>query len=275
MKETIFYLEGRGGMYLFHFFVYNLGGLYYISNNIFNHRGVVNTSVLLDDKSNIVGSPTRELRCPIKIHMKDVLPFQEETFNIINDKFQLITDLNTVSDYEIISIYGETCLKNVCDNPKIIYPFLRNLFTERLKYNVIPGKRIYITRKNSESYHGGILKRHMLNENEIIEKFKKYDIQYIYLEDYSIHDKIKLFMESELVISAHSGALTMSLFLNENSKLIEIVKEGTRGFQHCHYIDMCKTLGLNYNRYDDIVEDENGNFILNFDKFEIFLNKII
>lgn len=82
-------------------------------------------------------------------------------------------------------------------------------------------------------------------------------------------------MESELVISAHSGALTMSLFLNENSKLIEIVKEGTRGFQHCHYIDMCKTLGLNYNRYDDIVEDENGNFILNFDKFEIFLNKII
>jgi len=34
MKETIFYLEGRGGMYLYHFIVYNLGGLYYIINNI-------------------------------------------------------------------------------------------------------------------------------------------------------------------------------------------------------------------------------------------------
>jgi len=28
-KETIFYLEGRGGQYIFHFFIYNLGGLYH------------------------------------------------------------------------------------------------------------------------------------------------------------------------------------------------------------------------------------------------------
>ena len=89
MKETIFYLEGRGGMWIYHFVIYNLGGLFYIINNIFNNRGSPNTSVLLDDKSNIVEVPTSEIKFPIKIYMKDVLPFQREAFEIIKDKFEL------------------------------------------------------------------------------------------------------------------------------------------------------------------------------------------
>ena len=34
MKETIFYLEGRGGMWIYHFIIYNLGGLFYIVNEL-------------------------------------------------------------------------------------------------------------------------------------------------------------------------------------------------------------------------------------------------
>ena len=167
MKETIFYLEGRGGMYLYHFFVYNLGGLFYIINNIFNKRGPTNSSVLLDTNSKIVDSPSN-YTMPIKIHMKNILPFQREAFEIIKDKFELIEDLNSIPDYEIVSIYGETCIHNICDNPQIIFPFLRQLFLKRLHYDVIPGKRIYITRKNSEIQHNGVLKRFILNENEVI-----------------------------------------------------------------------------------------------------------
>ena len=54
MKETIFYLEGRGGIYIYHFFVYNLGVLFYIINKQYNIRGGINTSVLMEDKSKIV-----------------------------------------------------------------------------------------------------------------------------------------------------------------------------------------------------------------------------
>ena len=43
-KQTIFYLEGRGGMYIFHFFVYNLGGLYHILNKEYNNRHYDNSS---------------------------------------------------------------------------------------------------------------------------------------------------------------------------------------------------------------------------------------
>ena len=278
MKYTIFNLEGRGGMYLYHFFVYNLGGLFYIINNKFDIRGPENTSVLFHDKSAMVDKPsnyTTTTTNPIKIHMKNILPFQRETFDIIKDDFELIEDLNKITDYEIVSIYGETCTHSICDNPNIIYPFLRQLFLKRLNYEVIPGKRIFITRKNSESQHDGLLKRCMLNEDEMKTMLEKYNIEYIQLENYSMHEKIKLFMESEVIISTHSGCLTLCLFVNVNTKIIEILNTGTHGFNHSHYIGICNTLGLNYNRYTDISEDHNGNFNLNLSKFEDFLNNFI
>jgi capsular polysaccharide biosynthesis protein len=274
MKETIFYLEGRGGMYLYHFFIYNLGGLFYIINNKYNHRGQQNTSILFDNKSKIVEKPSN-YTYPIKIYIKDILPFQRETFEIIKDKFELIENLSVLEDYEIVSIYGETCILNICDNPKTIFPFLRQMFLKRLSYDVIPGKRIFITRKNSESQHNGVLKRYILNENEVRLFFQNNNFEIIQLENYSMYEKIKLFMESEVIISTHSGCLTLCLFVNVKTKIIEILNRGTVGFDHSHYIGICNTLGLNYNRYTDISEDHNGNFNLDLSKFEKFLNNFI
>jgi hypothetical protein len=274
MKETIFYLEGRGGSYLYHFFTYTLGGLFYISNGIYNVRGKENSSILLDDKSKISDIPNN-ITVPIKIYIKDLLPFQIEAFEIIKDKFELVQDLKTIPDYEIVSIYGETCVRSVCDNPNKIFPFLRQLFSDKLYYDVIPGKRIFITRKFSESYHNGLLKRYIINENKIMKNLKKYNFEFVQLEDYNLHDKIKLFMQSEMIVSSHSGALTFSMFMNKKSNLIEILNQGTDGFLHKHYIEICNSLNLNYNRYTDIKEDLNGNFNLNCDEFEIFLNKFI
>lgn len=275
MKQTIFYLEGRGGMWIYHFFVYNLGGLFYIMNKKYNIR-VPNTSVLLEDKRKIVSQPTTEVTFPIKIYMKDVLPFQREAFEIIRDKFELIEDLSTMSDYEIVSIYGETCASDaVSDNQKFIYPYLRNLFTERCNYQMIPGQRTFITRKNSESQHNGTLKRCILNENVAMVMLRKYNFNFIQLEDYTMKEKIKLFMESEVIVSSHSGSLTLTLFADKKAKIIEVLNHGTRGFPHHHYIAICNTLNLNYNRYSNIVEDTNGNFNINVDDFEKYLLKLL
>ena len=189
MKQTIFYLEGRGGLHLYHFYIYNLGGLYYILNKIYNYRGNSNTSVLLDDTIKTVEFPTTDITFPIKIYIKQILPFQKEAFEIIKDKFILIEDLSKIEDYEIISIYGETAINSICDNEHIIYPFIRNLFLEKMNYDIIPKKRIFITRKNCELYHNELLKRMIINENEIIEKLKKYNFEYIQLEDYNTYEK--------------------------------------------------------------------------------------
>ncbi len=277
MKETIFYLEGRGGRWIYHFFLYNLSGLYYIINEIYNYRGSSGTSVLLHDASKIVEKPSiKELTFPIKIHMKDIVPFQKETFDIIKDKVELIEDLSCINyDYEIVSIYGDTCEKSIGDNRTVTIPFLRNLFLERCHYHLIKGKRIYVTRKNSEPQHYGTLKRHILNEEELIKLLNKYNIEYIQLEEYSMLDKIKLFMESELIISPHSGCLTLLMFSNINSTVIEILNKGTDGFSHVHHIDTCNILGLNYKRYSNINEDQNGNFVLNMDEFEKYLIELL
>lgn len=274
MEETIFYLEGRGGMFLYHFFIYNLGGLYYILNGIYNLRGPTKTSILFDDVNKLIDLPTN-VSTPIKIHMKNLLPFQREAFDIIKDKFTLIEDLSDIQNYKIVSIYGETVINNYySDNPNVIFNFLRNLFLEKMNYDVVPKKRIFITRKNSEAQHGR-LKRAVLNENEFLETLKKYNFQLIQLENYNTHDKIKLFMESELIVSSNSSCLTLSLFANKKSNIIEILKNGDSGFPHEHYYNICKILGLNYNRYSNINEDDDGNFNIDVNDFEMFLRKFI
>lgn len=272
MKETIFYLEGRAGMYLYHFFVYNLGGLYYILNENYNTRGEPNTSVLLESDK-IVSNPSNKIEFPIKIYMKDILPFQRETFEIIKDKFELIEDLSNITDYEIVSIYGEPCVADgYSDNPTNIFPFLRNLFLEKMNFTIIPGKRIFITRKNSETQHCGILKRSVINETAFTEKLSKYGFEYVQLENYNTFDKIKLFMESEIIISPHSSALTLSLFANKNTKIIEILNNGDMHLSYNnHYRNIALHLGINYNRFSDINEDVYGNFNIDCNKFEEYL----
>jgi hypothetical protein len=274
-KQTIFYLEGRGGQWIFHFFVYNLGGLYYILNKEYNNSD--NDCVLLEDKSKIVPEPTTNISFPIKIYMTNVLPFQREAFEIIKDKFQLIEDLSLLDNYEIVSIYGETLKKGIVtgDNPEQVLPFIRNLFLEKCNYEMIKGKKIFITRKNSEIYHYGTLKRFILNEEEFKSMLQKYNFEYIQLEDYSIENKIKLFMESEIILSSHGGSLTLSLFANIKAKIIEIRNKGTDGFDHSHYIQIANYLGLNHNLYSNINEDSNGNFTINVEEFEKYLLTVI
>jgi len=269
---TIYYLEGRKGLYLYHFFIYNLGGLYYILNKKFI-RGPPNTSILLDIPT--IQEPTRDnnLTFPIKIHMKDILPFQREAFEIIKDKFELVEELPTSE--EIVSIYGEIQTKTgTSDNKEIIFPFLRNLFLEKCQYKMISGKKIYITRKNSEKQHYGVLKRHILNEPNFIELLNKHNIEYIQLENYSMQNKIKLFMESELIISPHSSCLTLLLFANQKSKIIEITNKGTVGFSNHHMLEIANVFELNFHRYSNINEDYNGNFNIDINDFEKYLSTI-
>jgi capsular polysaccharide biosynthesis protein len=267
--KTIFYLEGRGGNYLYHFFIFNLGGLYYIEKKQYNIRGKQNTSVLLEDKRKIVPIPTTQICYPIKIHMKNLIPFQRETFTILKDKFELIEDLSTIKyDYEIVSIYGE----NNIEEPKYnICPFLRNLFLEQINFEMKKDKRIFITRKDNEKYHGDLLKRYIYNENELMLCLKKYNFEYIQLEDLSMYEKIKLFMESKIIVSSHSSALTLTLFSNKSAKIIEILNKGTRGFPHSQFMEISKVLDLQYHRYSNIKEDYNGNFNLNVNDFEKYL----
>ena len=104
---------------------------------------------------------------------------------------------------------------------------------------------------------------------------KKYNIEYVQLENYSFKEKIELFNTSSLIISSHSGGLTCSIWANKNTKIVEILNRGTITFCHGHYINITSILNIPYYKYSKINEDRNGNFYLNCKEFEQYLKTII
>lgn len=289
--EKIISIRGRGGIHFYHFIIFELGGLYYIMNDksmrTINDYGpetiklqYVSDLSEKDKKNLIVRKPLKIFLIPT-IHYKfpsqRPLPFQKECIELIKDDVELILTEDIKENYYFQPSYGVPCDRNCYgEDLNNILPFLRNLFLKNLNFTFNENKKIFITRRNSESRHNGQLKRCILNEEELKKKIlKKYNIEYIQLENYSFREKIELFNTSSLIISTHSGGLTCSIWANKKTKIIEILNNGTRSFPHNHYINITMILGIPYYRYSNINEDIYGNFNLNCIEFEEYIKTII
>ncbi len=245
--NPVFFLEDRlGSTVLYHFIVLNLGGLYYIEQYLKNNNLSYPLDIYID--SNGI--------------LKKVI---KDAFYILRDKFILLDTLPT--DRTIVNIYGESCSTNhICDNPTIIFPYLRELFLSRIVNTTtnLP-KRVFIGRRlsntNNATVHN-ITIRSVINEEHFISKLKDYNIDAIYLEQLNFIDKVLLFMNAELIISTNSSALTCLLWCNTNVKIIEIINNPVRNGEGLHYKLLSDTLGLKYYRFSDINDDSNGNFII-------------
>ena len=280
--EKILFLHNRGSQYFYHFIVLQLGGLYYVMNGkpiptgkdfVPEKKKVKNINELSEEeKKNLI------VRKPIKVYIDcEVLDYHKEIMDILKNDFELVLPRNIKSTYYFQKIYGVPCGKHLIGRDlDVILPFLRELFLKNLNFTFNKNKRIFITRKGSSSQHNGQLKRCILNEEELKKKIlKKYNIEYIQLENYSFKEKIELFNTSSLIISSHSGSLTCSIWANKKTKLIEILNRGTQGFIHNHYIKTTSILNIPYYKYSKINEDRNGNFNLNCNDFEEYLKTII
>lgn len=257
-------------MFLYHFLILNLGGLYYICNGIYDVRTKMHSNKLNDYR--VKDRPSVEVTYPITICLDErggpLSGVIKEGFDIIKDRFKLITKLPEGDEYEIISIYGEPCDTNTAtDNPEKVCPFVRDLFLSRIPNISMPRKKYFIRRKESNASHAPnsasdhkIYIRTILNEEEFVERLKAYNIESIYLEEYSLEEKVKLFNSASMVISTHSSALTCILFCSSDVKVVEILNTSSNYGFGVHYKILCNTLGLSYYRYSNVIEDENGNF---------------
>lgn len=276
MKQTIFHLEDRGGKWIFHFIYYNLIGLYLIENGLYDTTGHDankngSTYPLLNK---VVSKPSTVISYPIKIHMNKVEQFQRDAFKIIQNKFILIEDILLEKNYEIVNIYGGS---NISYSPVMIN-YIRNLFISNavICNNMLTKKkRIFITRKNSEQYHNNILKRYILNENQLMDSLREWNFEYIQLELLDFKNKILLFMNSEIIISSHGSQLSFICFCNAYTKIIEICNKGTIGFPNDQIHGVASALKYNYRRYNNVNEDINGNFYLGISEFKNYLKRNI
>jgi hypothetical protein len=245
--NPVFFLEDRAGaIVLYHLIVLNMGGLYYIEEYVKNNN----------------------LSYPVDIYMnsKGILnKVINDAFYILRDKFILLDSLP--ANRTIINIYGESCSTNdICDNPKIIFPYLRELFLSRIANTAtnLP-RRFFIARKrsliNNATCHN-ITIRSVINEDHFISKLKDYNINAIYLEELNFIDKILLFINADLIISTNSSALTCLLWCNTKVKIIEMINKPILNALGLHYKLLCNTLGLDYYRFSNVNDDSNGNFII-------------
>jgi hypothetical protein len=240
-KKPIYHLQYRAGdKSLYHLIVLNLGGLYLLPESY----------IYLENKD----GPTS--KCI------------DEAFFILRDKFTLIKTLPEGSDP--IPIFGETCEKDgVSDNPHVIFPFLRELFLTRVAPDTVERpKRFFIGRKDSfksRNTHSNTMNRCILNEDHFIKRLKDYNIETIYLEDYTLDNKIRLFNAAELILSTNSSALTCALWCNMNTTIIELGNISPHTVIGTHYQVLCNVLGIKYFRYKYIVCDDNDNFVINDD----------
>lgn len=248
MNNIYYCIQDRGYMWMQHWFTYMVGGLRHIKTDTY----------------------------PIKIFfsktfMNTDFNFQQyhlETFELIKDKY-IVENPNNNSI--VISNYGEPTSVDKVD-PATNY-FLRDLFLSRINLpDFDENSLIYITRKNSHILNPGnegISRRQVLNEYEIIPELEKLGFKFIQLEDYSLEEKIKLFYKSRIIISPNSGGLTMSLFANKKTKIIEIMPENVG--QYDWYKNICNDLNISFERYSNVniignYQEYNGPWNFTLDK---------
>jgi hypothetical protein len=242
INSMYYRVEERGHLYIYHWVTFMLGGLRHIKT---------------DAK-------------PVKIFFEKPIQnqgYHQESLDLIKDEYVVE---EPPAGSVIINNFGEPVNWDYVD-PQT-YVFLRNLFLSKVELPAFDEKKyIYITRKNSEHRNpanAGVMKRQILNEDTFIPELVKMGFQIIQLEDYSFVEKIKLFYSSKLIISPNSGGLTMSMFANEKTHIVELMADNKSRYKW--YKNMCVTFNIDYQRYGnmevigDSIDYDNGiwNFMM-------------
>jgi capsular polysaccharide biosynthesis protein len=91
--------------------------------------------------------------------------------------------------------------------------FLRREFLHDSIIGLQKKQRIFISRKE---------RRRVINEDELVAVLTKFGFKSIAPESMSVAEQISLFAAAEVVIGAHGGALTNTVFCSPGTKVIEI-----------------------------------------------------
>lgn len=245
-------IEEAGKDFIYHWFVYMVGALKQID---------------LSEKVNIC------------FDAENYTAYQKETFQILSDLIEVVPN-----DGESILIPSIKPI-NITNNSgqfhvdPTTYSFLRDLFLSRVSgFDTSEYENIYICRSKSHLCEGNkrdnnIKRRHILNENELVEDLEQLGFKAIYFEDYTVAEKIQIFNNAKCVVAPQSGGMVFSLFASKDTNIIEIYPPNPH--QYCdQYIDICRVLGIPFNRYTDVTKmDQYDNMVISSKEFVNYLLK--
>lgn len=122
--------------------------------------------------------------------------------------------------------------------------------------------------------------RSISNIDYVKNKLKDFNINYVYLENYSIKEQLKLISNSDVLIGAHGSGLTWSIFMRPKSMLIELFPSE---HMNDNYVILCNITNINYvklcatgEKYGDHIAFgwKNANIILSDKDIDFIKNKI-
>lgn len=143
--------------------------------------------------------------------------------------------------------------------------YLPQAYIQQLRQAVWPqrpstkNKRIYISRAQSAS---GVKKRHIVNEQELIDALKPLGFEIYELENYSLQEKIDLFYDAEIVVGAYGGGLTHILF----SDSVKVLELQVMAKTQTYYYYMAKALGHDYRFWFSNKANNRENFTVDIDE---------
>lgn len=183
------------------------------------------------------------------------------TLDLLKPEYQYVDD---ITDNDKIIVIKEPYLLHPNYVQDKYYHFVRNniLLKNNLETKITPNRLIYISRCNEKFPDFSTPRRQIINEDDFKQPLINLGFEFIYLENYDLLDKIKIFQESKIIVTPNGGALTMGLFANKNIKVIEIHDD--KSPNENQYYHIFKTLNIPIVRYTDVTSiDENKNIVLN------------
>jgi capsular polysaccharide biosynthesis protein len=214
----------------------------------------------------------------IYINLKN--PYFNNNHNFIKEAFSLIYPSSEVihSDYcpkDVLSLnfISEPFSRIKCNYDKNLYEYVKNLFIpiiNKNSYNYEKFDRIYISRNDSNC-------RKILNEEEFIEKLKKYNFKILTLTNKTLLEQFILFNNAKIIISPHGAALTNIIFCNTDVQIFEINTEIMTKLEH--FSEIADFLNLSHKRLigKPALSNSNSfdsNIIIENINFDEIINKI-
>jgi len=108
--------------------------------------------------------------------------------------------------------------------------------------------------------------RNITNIEYVKDKLKTYNINYIYLEDYTVKEQIDIIYNTDILIGVHGAGLSWCVFMKNNSILLEMYPGNSNTD---NYIRWCNIANIRYKRL--IIDITKGN-VTNFRTASVNMN---
>lgn len=150
---------------------------------------------------------------------KRLLPFQADSLRKLGIPENKIIHDDCTGD-QLLTAFSNP---NLCFGGHHIssdsYKFVRNVFLNNLNTNSKEKTRIYVSR-------GDVNRRKVIDESKAIDLLSVYGFTEVSMDNLSVNEQAELFNKAEAIVSPHGAALTNLLFVEEKTKVIELLPYG-------------------------------------------------